>query len=133
MVRASEVPVTGRSGASQAYGAPVIQWSGNGGANQIWKFVPTGGYYEIVNQNSGQCLTTDGVAGDQTYQFLCTGADTQLWYTDLAPNNGVGYSVGSKASRLYLEVYGAAGWQGAAIDTWYWNGGSNQYWSAFSA
>jgi hypothetical protein len=37
-----------------------------------WNFYPTGdGYYEIWNQNSCICLTTDGIAGYQLYQTGC--------------------------------------------------------------
>src|SRR6516162_5628253 len=55
------------SGGSTQPGAPVIDWWANGGANQQWTFSPIGGNntYEIINVNSGMCLATDGVAGDQ--------------------------------------------------------------------
>ena len=51
------------SGSSTQPGASIIQWSFNGGQNQIWTFRPAGTDYEIVNKWSGQCITTDGVAG----------------------------------------------------------------------
>ena len=60
------------AGASTAQGAGVIQWYGNGGANQRWIFVQTGEEtQEIVNQNSGMCLTTDGIPGTPIYQQRC--------------------------------------------------------------
>src|SRR4051812_20678712 len=50
------------SGASTSPGAPVIQWYGNGGSNQLWNFVPTAdGNETIVNLRSGMCLTTNGI------------------------------------------------------------------------
>src|SRR5262249_37523424 len=54
-------------GASQSPGAGVIDWWANYGTNQTWIFVPDGTYndYIIVSAGSDQCLTTDGVAGDQ--------------------------------------------------------------------
>lgn len=59
-------------GASIDPGATVIPWSMNGGANQRWNFVPLpDGNETIVNQNSGMCLTTDGVDGSQLYQQRC--------------------------------------------------------------
>ncbi|GIH15249.1 RICIN domain-containing protein [Rugosimonospora africana] len=118
------------AGASNDWGASVDQWSINWGANQAWTFTPTSGGYEIINKQSNQCLTTDNVAGDTVYQFPCVGATTQVWSTSLSPNNLLGYSIKSVSSGLYLDVNGGSGSQGAAIDTWYWNGGYNQYFVA---
>lgn len=53
----------------------------------------SGDGYTITNKNSGQCLTTDGVAGDAVYQFPCVGAPQQLWYTDITPGKGRGTGV----------------------------------------
>jgi hypothetical protein len=44
----------------------------NGGSNQRWNFVPLpDGNEKVVNQNSGMCLTTDGIDGSQVYQQRC--------------------------------------------------------------
>jgi hypothetical protein len=122
------------SGGSTSAGAPVIDWWADGGANQNWTFEPVGGNntYEIINQNSSQCLTTDGVAGDQVFQLPCSGGATQLWNTQINPSNGAfaGSSIKSVYSGLYLDVNSDSPWPGASIDTWYWNGGSNQYFAA---
>ncbi len=121
------------SGASTAPGAPVIDWFANGGANQEWTFLPDGGNntYEIVNVNSGMCLTTDGIAGDQVYQLSCAGSQIQQWTTGLNPNNtGYGYPIKSVYSGLYLDVSGNSAWPGASIDTWPYNGGNNQFFGA---
>lgn len=118
------------SGGSQDNGAPVIQWYANGGANQEWTFVPSGGYnsYYIVNANSNKCLTTDGVAGHTVYQFTCVNAPTQVWQTSLNPNQWeVAYAIYNPGSGLYLDVNGNNAWPGSYIDTWYYNGGSNQF------
>ena len=118
------------SGASTAPGAPVIDWYSNGGANQVWTFVDQGGgNYEIVNQNSGQCLTTDGVAGDQLYQFYCLNGPGQRWQTGLTGNPAdafVAKNIYNPAYGLDVDVYGDSAWPGAAIDAWYPNGGYNQ-------
>ncbi len=120
------------SGASQSWGAPVIQWSLNGGANQKWDFQHLAdGNQEIINANSGQCLTTDGVAGDGVYQFPCVGALSQEWSTDLHIADGNVYPIRSASSGLYLDVYGGSSSEGAVIDTWYWNGGANQYFRGY--
>lgn len=120
-------------GASYDNGAAIDQWTVNGGSNQIWNFVPVGTAYEIVNARSGKCITTDNVAGDTLYQFTCIGATTQLWYTGLVPGNGYAYAIQSASSGLYMEVNGNSGWAGANIDTWYWNGGNNQYFAGTAA
>ncbi|HUN32233.1 MAG TPA: RICIN domain-containing protein [Trebonia sp.] len=117
------------SGASTQPGAPVIDWYADGGANQEWTFLPDGGTntYEIINANSGQCLTTDGVAGDQLYQLPCAGGPIQQWQTAITPGQeGVG-TIRNVSSGLYVDVSGDSPWPGAAIDTWYYNGQDNQY------
>jgi hypothetical protein len=121
------------SGGSTAPGAPVIDWFANGGANQEWTFSPIGGSntYEIINVNSGLCLTTDGVAGDQVYQLSCSGSQIQQWRTSLTPGSaGVAYTIRNVYSGLYLDVNGDSPWPGASIDTWPYTGGSNQFFGA---
>jgi len=121
------------SGGSTEPGAPVIDWWANGGANQAWIFQSSLYYapntYEIVNQNSGQCLTTDGVAGDQLYQWPCTPwSHNQVWVSDIRGfSDGQGHAISNPAFGLVVDVYGNTSWPGAAIDAWYPNGGQNQY------
>jgi hypothetical protein len=120
------------SGASTSPGAPVIDWWADGGSNQQWTFSPDGGTntYEIVNVNSGMCLTTDGVAGDQVFQMPCNGGQIQQWQTSLTPGGVGAYLIRSVYSGLYLDVSGDSPWPGASIDTWTYNGGYNQYFGA---
>jgi len=119
------------SGGSYAPGTGVIQWYANGGANQAWSFNSVGGTtYMIVNNNSGECLTTDGVAGDQVVQMPCNGGSGQLWSTNLSPWTASAWTIYNPGSGLYLDVNGASPWAGASIDVWYYNGGSNQYFVA---
>jgi hypothetical protein len=120
------------SGASLATFAPVIQWWINGNANQRWNFrqLPDGNFW-IINANSGQCLTTDLVAGDQLFQDLCGFPGTpgvgnvdnpngQEWYFD----GGAG--IVNAETGLYVDIYGGQGGAGSPIDAWYYNGNSNQ-------
>lgn len=120
------------SGASTQPGAPVIDWWSNGGANQSWTFSPIGGAntYEIINGNSNQCLTTDGVAGDQLYQLPCTGSQEQQWATSLSLTASGTQAIRNVYSGLYVDVSGDSPWPGAAIDTWTYNGGDNQFFFA---
>lgn len=120
------------SGGSQSWGAQVIQWHLDGGANQKWNIqnLPDGNK-QFVNANSNQCLTTDGVAGDGVYQFPCVGAQSQEWTTNLVVGNGGQYTIKSALSGLYLDVYADSSSQGAVIDTWYGNGAPNQAFAGF--
>jgi len=117
------------SGGSTQPGAPVIDWWADGGANQEWTFSPDGGAntYEIINVNSGQCLTTDGVAGDQLYQLPCSGSQIQQWRTGLSLSDQNTSTIENVYSGLYVDVSGNSPWPGAAIDTWPYDGGENQY------
>ena len=120
--------------ASTTPGTGVIDWSITDGAEQEWTFKPTvdtADTYEIINQNSNQCLTTDGVAGDQVYQDPCNGSQSQRWKTGVAFTTSpwTFVPIQSVSSGLYLDVYGDSFWQGTVIDTWYGNGGRNQEWA----
>ena len=128
------------SGASTQPGAPVIDWFVNNGTNQRWVFqipaTPPGGVpiecingtcaYEIINQNSGQCLTTDGVAGDQLYQWPCNGSGQQLWSTNLGNLSNATDTIQNTSSGQCVDVYGWDPFPGARIDAWPCNGGANQ-------
>jgi len=119
---------------STAPGARVIDWSIDDGAEQEWTFKPVEGAlntFQIINKNSNQCLTTDGVAGDQVYQDPCNGSRSQQWITGInAMTQSIAfYTIQSASSGLYLDVYGDSPWEGTVIDTWYGNGGNNQEWA----
>ncbi|MCW2883079.1 MAG: Ricin lectin [Sphaerisporangium sp.] len=114
------------SGGSTYNGAKIIQWSLSG-SNQGWTFKWLGDSYQIINVKSGKCITTDGVAGHQLEQWPCTLGNSQLWQTPLNPRTSTGsFPIRSAFSGLYMDVYGGSRGQGAAIDTWGYNGASNQ-------
>ena len=121
------------SGGSTAPGAGVLQWTWNGGHNQQWYLLPTdGGFAEIVNRNSGQCLAAPGYgAGQQLIQTPCTGGPLQQWYLDIYPGQsiqGQTEAIWNRATGLYADVSGASTSAGASIDQWYYNGNWNQQW-----
>jgi hypothetical protein len=70
------------SGGSTSAGAPIIQWWADSGAEQEWLLPRKYRNGEIYNQNSGMCITTDGVAGDQLYQDYCSNSENQRWYAE---------------------------------------------------
>jgi len=119
------------AGGSKGDGAKIILWSLSGD-NQLFTLQPSGSHFELVNKNSGKCITTDGVAGDQLYQWVCKGADNQLWDTGLAPGTYT-YSIFSVSSGLAVDINGDRRTQGAAVDTWYWQGTDNQWFMALGS
>lgn len=127
------------SGASQAPGAGLIQYTWNGGTNQDWFVLPTdSGYAELVNRNSGQCLTDPNYATGPTnlVQEPCTGDSTQQWYLGVYPGqslNGRTLVPTNRYSGLVVDVTGASFWPGAAVEQYYANGGSNQNWTFLPA
>jgi hypothetical protein len=100
-------------GASTAPGGRVIQWPADGGTNQNWGFT-THDY--LKNQNSGMCLTTDGVAGDQLYQKPCLKrlARYQTWYPTCLPEG----CLLAGDNGLVVDVYQGSTAEGAHIDAW---------------
>lgn len=75
-------------GASFAYGAPVIQWTCVGAANNKWAAVQVNPgapnpVYNLINYNSGQCLNVKGAStapGAPLIQWPCTAADNSKWF-----------------------------------------------------
>jgi hypothetical protein len=102
--------------------------------SQDWIFVSEGNYnYEIENASTHRCLTTDGEAGDPVEQQACVQNTEELWSTGLKPG-GTDWMVESDyfgpLGYLWLESQGADPQLGDVIDTWEYNGGSNQTFSA---
>lgn len=64
-------------------GGNVIQMSADGGTNQKWWSDDVGGgYYNIVNRNSGKCLDVFGASttdGTKVVQWACNGGSSQQW------------------------------------------------------
>jgi hypothetical protein len=130
----------GVSGASTSAGASVVQWGFDSSPDQFWYVLPTdSGYAEIVDENSGMCLSVAGnspTPGTDLIQWPCGEANySQQWY--LGPNgtypnwseNNWNVGIQSRLNPgLYAEVQGQSRSDGAAIDQWSWNGGWNQVW-----
>ncbi len=126
---AAQLYVLDVSGGSQSLNAPVIDYSWNGGYNQQWALVPGPNGYEVVNRGSGQCLSVDNGstdAGTPLVQYPCFGGTDQLWNFGTT-NTYVHQGITSVSSGLNVDVQGASFFQGATIDQWYGDGGSNQY------
>jgi hypothetical protein len=122
------------AGASTAQGAGIVQEPMVSGAKaSLWTFVATsGGYYRIVNGNSGLAMkvtgdvSTDAVKGALIEQWPAQGSipgDDQ-W---MPVENGDGsYSFYSLNSYQALDVPGSGKSSGVQLDQWFGNGGTNQ-------
>jgi hypothetical protein len=120
------------NGASTTPGAPVIQWFRNGNSNQRWNFVQLpDGNEQIVNQNSGMCLTTDGVAGHWVYQWPCDSSNPhQEWRGTLSlGSTNITHRLANVYSGLFLDVDGNSPWPGAHLITWYYDGSYGDFFS----
>ncbi len=127
--------VTGRSTAN---GAVIQQWtclSGPTAANQGWFFIPAArsGYYTVVNLNSNKCLDVTGRStanGVHIQQWTCNGGTNQEWYPKVVGTYPAGdiYNFVNLNSGKCLDVTGASTANGAIVEQWPCNGGSNQKW-----
>jgi hypothetical protein len=119
------------SNAATYPGAPVIQWYGNFGTNQRWNIQDVSGtpYEEIVNQNSGQCLTTDGTPGHWLYQWPCSAHPgwQQLWKSSLSQGPFATWAGVQSADGQYLDVEGNSGQAGAHLITWMADNTNGEY------
>jgi hypothetical protein len=118
-------------GASQSPSTNVITWVYDAGYNQDWAFVPDPeypGYYAIVNEGSGQCLTVQyntSTPGNDLVQYPCNGGYNQLWYMGYVAT-GTYYVISSKLDGEVADIQNAYPWQGGYLDQWTANGGWNQ-------
>lgn len=117
---------------STADGAPIQQWQYLAGANQKWNIVPTGGgYFAIVNVNSGKVLDVTGGGGALAngvtiQQWDYTGGYNQQW-SIVQLGNGY-FEIASALSGKVLDITGASSANGALIQQWDYLGGDNQQW-----
>jgi len=127
--------VTGRSTAN---GAVLQQWtclSGSTASNQGWFFDPAArsGYYTVVNLHSNKCLDVTGRStanGVHIQQWTCNGGTNQEWYPKVVGTFPAGdiYNMVNLNSGKCLDVTGASTANGAIVEQWPCNGGTNQKW-----
>ena len=115
-------------GQSTANGAAVDQWPYNGGANQLWNFIPTSnGYYQIKNANSSKDLTvygaSTGVNATVVQDPYGTAGNDQWQPVKQTDGSYVFYN---RHSGLVLDNPGGGSTQGTQFIQYNANGGSNQ-------
>jgi uncharacterized protein (DUF1800 family) len=118
------------SGVSMDDGAPVIQWTCNGGLNQRWTLQPAAdGYYNVVAGHSGKMLDVSGVSvddGARVIQWPSNGGQNQQWLPQAV--GGGYYTLTVRHSGKVLDISGVSTDDGAPAIQWTPNGGANQQW-----
>lgn len=114
------------TGGATTAGAPLIQWSADGGLNQQFDFVSTGdGYYRIRARQSGLVLQVSGSAtGADITQQPDTNASAEQWRV-IDQGGGV-VSLVNRSSGLAMDVWEASTADGARISQWTYTGSANQ-------
>jgi lysophospholipase L1-like esterase len=105
----------------------------NGGGTPTPTPVSSGGYYKIVNRNSGQALDISGAAttnGGVAIQWPYSGGYNQQW-KEVAVNGG--YKLVNRNSGLLLDDPGYTKTTGTQLDQWSDSSGNNQWWNLVSA
>ena len=117
------------NGASTANSANIQLWASNDGDNQKFDVnAVSGGYYKIVNYNSGKAVTAaSGAAGANVRQSSYSGSASQLWRAEIAPNGGVVFVC--KQSGQVLSVANNANTNGANVQLGTKSGASGQTWN----
>jgi hypothetical protein len=121
---------------SHAPGAPIVQWTSNGGDNQAWNVVEladVNGIPLVLIQNveSGLVLDVNAnstAAGAGLTQTAWSGTLSQWWL--IVPFGNTGFDMIFNAnSGLAADVVAASSANGAGIIQWPWQGGLNQIWT----
>jgi hypothetical protein len=110
------------NGQSTTAGATVIQWDANGGTNQSWRMVASGGGFRLVNGNSNLVLGVGSTGADQETP---SGAVTQTWtvkpasagYYTLTSGGGGGVLASPSATKG-AELVVVAPQSGSAAQEW---------------
>jgi len=113
-------------GASTAAGAVLIQWSSNGGLNQQFDLIDSGGgYFRVRARHSNLVLqVTSNNSGADVAQQADSNAASQQWlFTDRG--NGA-YSLTNKQSGLALGVLNSSTADGTHISQSTYSGSANQ-------
>lgn len=115
------------NGASRDDGANAQLYTRNGtGAQEFSLTYHAGGWYTIVNTNSGKALDVSGgigQCGQNVWQYGCNGTDAQKWYLESAGN---GWYYLRSALGFYLDVSGGGTGDGTNIQIWEGNGSNAQ-------
>jgi hypothetical protein len=85
-----------------------------------------GPWTQLINANSGLCLTGVTTEGGQLQQVTCSSSPLQEWELS---TEGSGYYISNEDLPWVVDVSGQSTSSGGVIDNWVPNGGSNQEWT----
>ncbi|HEX3395028.1 MAG TPA: RICIN domain-containing protein [Acidimicrobiales bacterium] len=117
------------NGSAQTDGAPVVQFSSNGGLNERWAPVPFGTGFVFVQLNGYKVLdvaggSTDNGAGLVQQQW--NGSASRVWLlVPFGPDASV--FINAKSGKA-MDVAGASTADSAPVIQWDWQAGANQIW-----
>ncbi|BCU78037.1 RICIN domain-containing protein [Luteolibacter sp. LG18] len=116
---------------STANGAPLDQWSFNGGDNQKWTLTDTGnGQYQLIGLASGKAIDVSGGSTANGAGLLIwpySGANNQKW--TITPTGDGFFKLTAVHSGKVADVNAGSTADGASIIQWPYGGGDNQQWS----
>jgi len=116
---------------STADSAPILEWTDNGAADQLWTFTAqSGGAYTITDVNSGKLLNIPGpttAEGTQLIQYHDDGNSNSRWtLVDAGPNLVQFKSV---YDGDLIDLDNSSLYDGGSVLQWPSDGGANQSWS----
>ncbi|GAA2143044.1 hypothetical protein GCM10009760_28960 [Kitasatospora kazusensis] len=111
-------------------GAPIVQWSRNGGTDQQWKFIDSGdGNYRLQNRNSGKVLDDynwSKTEGSELVQWRDLNGANQQFHLAKSPDGYV--RLINRFSGKAVEVPGGSKADGSHIAQYHdWNGAQQQW------
>jgi hypothetical protein len=126
MVAAHSGKAADINGASTAPGAQLIQWSANGGLNQQFDFLDSGGgFFRIRARHSGLVLqVASSSTGADITQQPDSNAASQQWR--VVDQGGGVVSLVNRQSGLAMDVWGVSTADGARISQFTPTGNTNQ-------
>ncbi|GAQ56052.1 RICIN domain-containing protein [Streptomyces acidiscabies] len=115
------------NGFSTADGTRIQQWTDQNSANQQWKLKPVGGgYYELVNRNSGKVLGIASRSATAEQQTDSSSAAQEWKIKEVGGSDAVTFV--SRADGQVLDVTGSSKADGAAVIQYADRGSANQQW-----
>ncbi|HMF98523.1 MAG TPA: DUF1800 family protein [Vicinamibacterales bacterium] len=118
------------SGQSTDDGAPVVQWTCNGGLSQRWTLQPTDdGNVVLIAGHSGKALDVRGASlkdGAHVIQYTINGGANQEWLPQ--PVGDGYYTLTAHHSGEVLDVSAESMDDGGIVIQWPLHGGANQEW-----
>ncbi|WP_234435059.1 MULTISPECIES: RICIN domain-containing protein [Streptomyces] len=116
-------------------GAPLVQWSRNGGTNQQWKFIDSGdGNYRLQNRNSGKVLDDynwSKTEGSELVQWRDLNGANQQFHMEKSSDGYV--RLINRFSGMAVEVPGGSKADGSHIAQYHDWAGAQQQWQLVPA